>query len=38
VRKLAQQVMGAEEAHTVRQGGLLKRLAAAVKPAKAKAA
>jgi len=38
VRKLAQQVMGAEEANMVRQGGLLKRLAAAVKPAKAKAA
>jgi pilus assembly protein CpaE len=37
VRKLAQQVMGAQEVNAPRQGGLFKRLASAVKPAKAKA-
>ena len=38
VRKLAQPVMGAQEVNAPRQGGLFKRLASAVKPAKAKAA
>jgi pilus assembly protein CpaE len=38
VRKLAQQVMGAEESNTARQGSLLQRLASAVKPGKVKAA